>query len=120
MHKSISLTCYGELSVIAAQRKTYDDRETKYATWSIRSLGCKEEEPDKISSENRISVTAIAEAKEKLKCTKYTNIFRVSYSGVNRNIRSRSGVMIYIYETIHRIVENYKFWNEDFQKNWKN
>ena len=44
----------------------------KYATWSIRGLGEKEEELDKTLNENSIKVSVITDSEEKLQGAKET------------------------------------------------
>jgi len=57
----------------------------KYAIWNIRGLGEKEEELDKILSENNIKISVITESKKKLQGTKETGHYTVIYSGVDRH-----------------------------------
>ena len=83
----------------------------KYATWNIRGLGEKEEELDKILSENNIKVSVITESEKKLQGTKGTEHYTVIYSGVDRHTRGQSGVMIWIHKSISNKIDHYKFWN---------
>lgn len=63
-------------------------------------------------NEHQIKIAAITESKRKQKGTKETKNYTVIYSGVNRNIRAQSGVMIWIHKTIARKIDHYKFWND--------
>jgi hypothetical protein len=83
----------------------------KYATWNIRGLGEREEELDRILNENNIKISVITESKEKLQGTKETDHYTVIYSGVDRHIRSQSGVMMWIHKSISNRIDHYKFWN---------
>jgi hypothetical protein len=59
-------------------------------------LGEKEEELYKLLDENNILITTITESKKKLQGAKNTKNYKytVIYSGVSRNFRGHSGVMI--------------------------
>lgn len=70
--------------------------QLKYATWNINILRCKEEEVNKTQIENYNSLVVIKETKMKVKGMNYTKNYIVFYTGVNRNIRAQSGVMIWI------------------------
>jgi len=88
----------------------------KYATWNIRGLGEKEEELDKILNENNIKISVITESKKKLQGTKKTEHYTVNYSGVDRQTRGQSGVMIWIHKSIPNKIYHYKFWNESVRE----
>jgi len=47
-----------------------------------------------------------------LQGTKETEHTTVIYSGVDRHIRGRSGVMIWIHKSISNKIDHYKFWND--------
>jgi hypothetical protein len=84
----------------------------KKGTQNIRGLGHKEDDLDTSLYEKVISVPVITETKKKLKGTKYTKNYTVIYSGVNRNIRAQSEVMIWVHKTISNKIDYYKFWTD--------
>jgi len=84
----------------------------KYATWSIRGRGEKEEELDEILNENNIKILVTTESKKKLQRTKETEHCTVIYSGVVRHTRDKSGVMIWIHKSVSNKIDHYKFWND--------
>jgi hypothetical protein len=84
----------------------------KYATWTIRGLGEKEEELDKILHENNITIAVITESKKILQGTKETEQYTVIYNGVDRHIRDQSRVMIWIHKLISNKIDHYNFWND--------
>ena len=99
--------------------RSYDDNSAtktvqrfKYATWNIRGLGEKEEELDKTLNEHQIKIAAITESKKKLKGIKETENYTVIYSGVNKNTRVQSGVMIWIHKTLTHKIDHYTYWND--------
>jgi hypothetical protein len=50
--------------------------------------------------------------KNELKGTMETNNYIIKYSGVNRNTRTRAGVIIWIHKSIKNTVINYTYWSE--------
>jgi len=56
----------------------------KYATWSVKGLGEKEEELDRTLHENNIDMSVIAESKKKLQVTRETESYTVISSGTKR------------------------------------
>lgn len=84
----------------------------RFATWNVQGIGHKDEQLDEILSNAKITIAAISETKKKLRGSKYISNYIQLYSGVNREERVRSGIILMIHSSLKENIETYIFHND--------